>query len=62
MIIIGLFITFFTSYKRIWVRVTKNGEKTQLDVTGRTNKNPVGLERELQALIRRLKIKLRHER
>jgi cytochrome c biogenesis protein len=55
MIIIGLFITFFTSHRRIWVRVMEKSDGITISVAGKANKNPVGMERELGQLISRLK-------
>ena len=63
MIIIGLFITFFTSHRRIWVRITTiSKDDLRVSVAGRANKNPVGLERELDQLTSRLKNTLNPER
>lgn len=47
----GLFMTFFMSHKRMWVRVLELGEKVKIEVTGTTNKNPVGLQKERLHLI-----------
>jgi cytochrome c biogenesis protein len=55
MIIIGLFLTFFTSHKKFWIRVTSEKEKIKIDLAGSSNKNPVGLERELDRLLSKLK-------
>jgi cytochrome c biogenesis protein len=51
MIIIGLFLTFFTSHRRVWVRVTEESGKIIISVAGKANKNPVGMERELDHLV-----------
>lgn len=48
----GLFITFFLSHKRMWVRVLKEGANARIEVAGTTNKNPVGLQSELHHLIK----------
>ncbi|MBW1779909.1 MAG: cytochrome c biogenesis protein ResB [Deltaproteobacteria bacterium] len=48
----GLFFTFFTSHRRIWVRVLDTGQGIQTDVAGSANKNPVGLQRELEHLVK----------
>ncbi len=50
----GFFVTFFTSHRRVWVRVSKSKGKTRISVAGRANKNPVGMERELEQLTSRL--------
>jgi cytochrome c biogenesis protein len=47
----GLFVTFFLSHKRMWVRVLKRGTKTVIEIAGTTNKNPVGLEKERHQLL-----------
>ena len=51
----GLFVTFFMSHKRMWVRVLTRGTKTRIEVAGTTNKNPVGLQSERHKLISSLK-------
>jgi len=55
MIVVGLFITFFTSHRRVWVRVSKDNNKVRISVTGKANKNPVGMEREMDYLVQKLK-------
>jgi cytochrome c biogenesis protein len=47
MMVGGFFVTFFTSHKRVWVRVIKSKVKTRISVAGRANKNPIGMESEL---------------
>ena len=54
MIVLGLFITFFTSHRRVWVRVARDKEKIRVSVSGKANKNPVGMERELDHLVHKL--------
>ena len=51
----GLFITFFLSHKRMWVRVLAQGANARIEVAGTTNKNPVGLQNERHHLILSLK-------
>ena len=53
--IAGLFVTFFLSHKRIWVHMLKTGKGIKISAAGTANKNPVGLERELEHLTRDLK-------
>ena len=52
LMVAGLFFTFFTSHRRIWVRVLDRGPVTRIDVSGTSNKNPVGLQRELEHLVK----------
>jgi cytochrome c biogenesis protein len=54
MIIIGLFFTFFTSHRKFWIRVSREKENIKIDIAGSSNKNPVGLERELDKLLSNL--------
>jgi cytochrome c biogenesis protein len=58
LIMIGLFVTFFTSHRSIWIQVARTKRGVNVRVAGRANKNPVGLERELDQLASRLKGKL----
>jgi cytochrome c biogenesis protein len=51
----GLFVTFFLSHKRIWVHLLKTDQGMKISAAGTANKNPVGLERELEHLTRDLK-------
>jgi cytochrome c biogenesis protein len=50
LIIAGFFVTFFTSHTRIWIRLTKESQEINVSVAGTSNRNPVGLERELMHL------------
>ena len=58
----GFFVAFFTSHRKVWVRVFKSKARAKVSVAGRANKNPVGLERELDQVTRGLKDKLLGER
>ena len=55
LMIAGLFVAFFTSHRRIWVKVSKKKNGCQIAVAGMANKNPVGLHRELAQLTNELK-------
>jgi len=55
LIVFGLFITFFMSHRRIWLRIEREGDGAVVSVAGRATKNPVGLERELDHLAARLR-------
>jgi cytochrome c biogenesis protein len=62
MIVIGLFLAFFTSHRRIWVRVTEKSGKIVISVAGKANKNPLGMEKELDHLVTSLDQYLNSER
>jgi cytochrome c biogenesis protein len=55
LMVTGFFITFFTSHRRIWVRVLKEKRGIKIDVAGTASKNPVGLQRELDHLTHSLR-------
>ena len=55
LIITGFFVTFFTFHIRMWVRVSSESQKINISVAGTSNRNPVGLERELMRLTNDLK-------
>jgi len=58
LIVAGLFITFFTSHRRLWIKVLQQHGKSEISVAGMANKNPVGLEREIHELLGELKSSL----
>jgi cytochrome c biogenesis protein len=50
-IIIGLFVTFLTSHRRIWVHITGKPGNISIKVAGKADKNQVGMEKELDRLV-----------
>jgi len=54
-IIVGFFITFFSSHRRFWVRLEHQGGRSRISVAASSNRDPVGLEREIKYLLRHLK-------
>lgn len=57
-IVIGLIITFFTSFRRVWIKIEGSGDMTSVYIAGTANKNPVGLDRELDRVADQLNLKL----
>ena len=57
-IIIGLFVTFFLFHRMVWVHLSQGKKGVRVAVAGMGNKNPVGLERELDGLVGELRSKL----
>jgi cytochrome c biogenesis protein len=57
-IIIGLFVTFFFFHRMVWVHLSVGKKGVTVAVAGMANKNPVGLERELDGLAGKLRSKL----
>jgi cytochrome c biogenesis protein len=58
LIMIGLFVAFFMSHRSIWVQIAKTKHGLNISVAGRANKNPVGLERELDQLASKIRGKV----
>ncbi len=54
-IIIGLIVTFFSSHKRLWVRLDEKQGRTRIMVGATSNRDPVGLKRETEYLLMHLK-------
>ncbi|MBN1104944.1 MAG: cytochrome c biogenesis protein ResB [Deltaproteobacteria bacterium] len=52
--VLGFFLTFFASHKRIWVRIEDRKGTLRVSVAGHSHKNPVGMERELDRIAERL--------
>ena len=46
----GFFVTFFMSHRRIWIRVSSAKRGSTISIAGTSNKDPVGLQRELSHL------------
>jgi len=61
LIVAGFIVTFFVSHRSIWVRVLSNNGETGISVAGTSNKNPVGLQRELDHLANDLRDLLKRE-
>jgi cytochrome c biogenesis protein len=55
LIIPGLIITFFSSHRRLWVRLDEQEGKTRVLVSATSNRDPVGLKREVERLLKLLK-------
>lgn len=55
-IIIGFLITFFGSHRRFWVKVDEQGGKSRISIAATSTKDPVGLNREVENLIKRLSL------
>lgn len=55
MMILGLFIAFFMSHRRIWLLLTKEDGKVSVLISGSANKNKVGFEKIFSSLSAELK-------
>ena len=54
-IIAGFIITFFSSHKRLWVRIEHQEGRSRISIAATSNRDPVGLKREIEYLIRHLR-------
>ncbi len=59
-LLIGLFMAFFLSHKRIWLYAGKNSDKIILHLAGSSNKNKLDFTRDFQELVSQLNKKLGH--
>jgi cytochrome c biogenesis protein len=53
---IGFMIVFFCSHRQIWIRLDSRGDKTRISVAGKSNKDAVGLEREIRKWLDAVKL------
>ncbi|MBN2061987.1 MAG: cytochrome c biogenesis protein ResB [Deltaproteobacteria bacterium] len=52
MIMAGLIVTFFSSYKQIWIRIrTGKKDETLVDIAWKSSRNPAGMEREIAEMV-----------
>jgi len=58
LMMVGLIGTFFSSHRRIWIKIQPAGEKTKISIAARSNKHPVILEREVRQLTELIKVSL----
>jgi cytochrome c biogenesis protein ResB len=59
---IGLMLVFFSSHRQVWLRVDVQGENTRISIAGRSNKNAVGLQRDIKDILARVKVRLESSR
>jgi len=50
LMVIGMFFSFYLSYKRIWIRISPDKEKDVMEVGGRSYKDRTGFEKEFARL------------
>jgi len=59
---IGLMLVFFSSHRQVWLRVDVQAEETRISIAGRSNKNAVGLQRDIKDILARIKKMLESSR
>ena len=50
LMVLGILFTFFFSHRRVWVRLTRDGEKVKLVMAGTASKNRLAFEKEFNKL------------
>ncbi|MDD5758532.1 MAG: cytochrome c biogenesis protein ResB [Desulfobulbaceae bacterium] len=50
MMILGLFVIFYMSHRRVWVFVSSDGDKSCILISGMSNKNKIGFEKNMEAI------------
>ncbi len=51
LLVLGFMTVFFYAHRQVWIRVDRQGPNTRISIAAKTNKDPVGLEREVASLI-----------
>ncbi len=51
MMLIGLYIAFFLSHRKVWLYISGNGQYSTLQLTGTSNKNKMGFENDFAAMV-----------
>ncbi len=51
LLMIGLVIVFFCSHRQIWIRLDRKADSTRISIAGKSNRDPVGLKRDIQKLL-----------
>ena len=59
---IGLLLVFFSSHRQVWLWIDAQGENTRISIAGRSNKNAVGLQRDIKDILTRIKKRLESSR
>jgi cytochrome c biogenesis protein len=54
LMLIGLYVAFFLSHRKVWLYISASGSRSTLQVTGTSNKNKIGFENDFAALVAKL--------
>jgi cytochrome c biogenesis protein len=54
LLVLGFMTVFFYAHRQVWIRFEKHGTSTRITIAGKTNKDPVGLDREIARLIEQI--------
>ena len=56
LMIIGFMVVFFSSHRQIWIRLDAKGDKTRISIAGKSNRDAVGLERDIRKWLDKVKL------
>jgi len=51
LMMIGFIIVFFCSHRQIWIRLDRKADKTRISIAGKSNRDAVGLKRDIRKLL-----------
>ncbi|MBA4396257.1 MAG: hypothetical protein C0394_02535 [Syntrophus sp. (in: bacteria)] len=57
LLLIGFIVVFFCSHRQIWVRLDRKAGKTRISIAGKSNRDAVGLKRDIRNLLEAAKSK-----
>ncbi|MFH1758875.1 MAG: cytochrome c biogenesis protein ResB, partial [Pseudomonadota bacterium] len=55
--VVGFYMNFFMSHRRVWLRLTQKGGETLVEIAGSSHRDRVGFEKEFEKIERALKEK-----
>jgi cytochrome c biogenesis protein len=50
MMLLGLYVAFFLSHRKVWIYISEEESRTKLHVSGTSNKNKIGFDNDFSAL------------
>jgi cytochrome c biogenesis protein ResB len=53
-LVAGFIVVFFYAHRRVWIGIDSQGGKTRISVSGKSNKDSVGINREIFRLIKEI--------
>jgi cytochrome c biogenesis protein len=58
--IVGFYLTFFLSHRRLWIRLSNQGKDTLLEFAGSSHRNRIGFEQEFERMFQALREEMLH--
>ncbi len=60
LMVVGFYLTFFLSHRRLWVRLSNRGADTLLEFAGFSHRNRIGFEQEFERMFQALREEILH--